>query len=441
MRKKELLKELIISFQQSFCINLKERDIEIAVDSDKIVVLKGVRRSGKSSALHLLIDKALKNGLNINKVLFLNFDDERIPFDTSELDLILQAYRELYPDTEMKDVYFFFDEVQLSIGWEQFVRRIYDNESRHIFITGSNAKMLSSEIASSLRGRTLQYEIFPLSFREYCSFRSISTGKYNVAGRAKLIQEFQNYLFSGGFPELVMNDYKYFEQILQEYYHVMLYRDLLERYEIRNLPALKYFIRRILTNLTKPTSINKIYNELKSAGINVGKNSLYEWIDQLEAVYLFFALPKYDPSFVRENASEKKYYSIDTGFQRALSFSLSKNRGALLENILFLWLRMNSSMNTRLFYYKGKRECDFVITEGNELIHLVQSSWDISDDETYKRELAGLIEASEKLNCNNLWLITAEHEDDIVYKGKTIKIRPAWQVLLEKGMFLKSSPY
>ena len=434
MKKKELLKELIISFQQSFAVNLKERDFEIAVDSDKIVVLKGVRRSGKSSALYLLIDRVLKNGLNIDKVLFLNFDDERIPFDTSEFDLILQAYRELYPDTEMKDVYFFFDEVQLSIGWEQFVRRIYDNESKHIFITGSNAKMLSSEIASSLRGRTLQYEIFPLSFREYCSFRNISTGKYNVAGRAKLIQGFQHYLFSGGFPELVENDYRHFEQILQEYYHVMLYRDLLERYEIRNLPALKYFIRRILTNLTKPTSINKIYNELKSVGINVGKNSLYEWIDQLEAIYLFFALPKYDPSFVKENASEKKYYSIDTGFQGALSFSLSKNRGALLENIVFLWLRRNSSMNTRLFYYKGKKECDFVITEGNELIHLVQSSWDISDDETYKRELAGLIEASEKLNCNNLWLITAEHEDDIVYNGKTIKIRSAWQVLLEKGL-------
>ena len=431
MIRKETLKELIVSFQESFLIRLKQRELEIPVGSGKIVVLKGVRRSGKSSVLNLTIDKVLQSGIPIQHILFLNFDDERIPFETSEFDLILQAYRELYPGINMNEVYFFFDEIQVGNGWEQFVRRIYDSESKHIFITGSNSKLLSSEIATSLRGRTLQYEIFPLSFGEFCQFRDIPGNKFNTSGIAKLINSFHQYLAQGGFPELVINDFNHSNQILQEYYHVMLFRDLVERYEIKNLSALKYFIRRIMVNITKPTSVNKIFNELKSAGITVGKNSLYEWVDHCETIYLFFGLPKFDPSFIKENASEKKYYCIDNGLQRALSTSLSQNSGALLENALFIWLMTCRNFNTNLSYYKDKKECDFVLSDAEKVTFLLQSCWDISDEGTLKREIDGLTEASEKLKCDNLWLINSEVEDDIKRNGKLIKVRPAWKALLE----------
>ncbi|MFW5759094.1 MAG: ATP-binding protein, partial [Bacteroidota bacterium] len=408
MKKKELIKELIVSFQQSLRHDLFSRDVDIPFNTGKIVVLKGVRRSGKSSTLHLTIHQVLASGVSENQILFINFDDERIPFDTSEFDLILQSYRELFPDVPLQEVYMFFDEIQVTNGWEQFVRRVYDNETCNIFITGSNARLLGSEIATSLRGRTLQYEIFPLSFGEYCQFNGITGNKYNASYKARAMKAFHQYLFNGGFPELVINSYEHQNRILQEYYHVMLYRDLLERYEIRNLPALKYFIRRILANITKPTSINKIFNEMKSVGISVGKNSLYEWIDYLEAVYLFFPLPAFEPSMVKESAAEKKYYCIDNGLQRSLSALHSDNKGALLENIVYLWLRNSSTMETRLYYYKGKKECDFVVAEGGKVDILIQVSWDVSDKDTLKREIAGLLEASEKLSCSNLWLITTD---------------------------------
>ena len=417
---------MIVTFQQNLVFGLKERSVEVPVDSGKIVVLKGVRRSGKSSTLFLTIEKVIKQGVDARLIVFLNFDDERLQFSVSDFDVILQAYRELYPGINAADVYFFFDEIQVSDGWEQFVRRVYDNESKNIFISGSNSKLLSSEIATSLRGRTLQYEIFPLSYGEYCNFLSIGDDRYNTANKALLISRFLNYLNFGGFPELVLSDFKFTDRILQEYYHVMLYRDLVERYEIKNLPALKYFIRRILANLTKSTSINKIFNELKSYGINVGKNSLYEWIDHLESVYLFFPLPKYDPSIVKENASDKKYYCIDNGLHKALSTSLSNNLGALLENTVFLWLRGQIDMNLRLYYFKGKHECDFVIASSEKVEYLVQVSYDISGLGTMKREIDGILEASQRLNCDHLFLITSEVQEDIEQNGKVIKVRPAW---------------
>ncbi len=430
MKKKELIKELLVSFQQSLRQGLFGRDVVIPVNTGKIVVLKGVRRSGKSSAMHLTIDQVQASGVSRERILFINFDDERIPFEPEEFDLIMQAYRELFPDIPMHEVYMFFDEIQVSHGWEQFIRRVYDNETRNIFITGSNARLLGSEIATSLRGRTLQYEIFPLSFGEFCRYNGISGNKYNTTEKARAQKAFQQYLFYGGFPELVVNNYEHQQNILQEYYYVMLYRDLIERYEIRNLPALKYFIRRLLANITKPTSINKIFNELKSVGISVGKNSLYEWIDYLEAVYMFFPLPAFDPSLVKENATEKKYYCIDNGLQRSLFAQHSDHKGALLENMVFLWLRTSSSMDTRFFYYKGKKECDFVVVEGARVQKLIQVSWDISEKNTREREIAGLLEASAKLSCNDLWLITAEEEDTLHLNEKTIHVVPAWFITL-----------
>jgi predicted AAA+ superfamily ATPase len=300
-------------------------------------------------------------------------------------------------------------------------------------LTGSNARLLSSEIATSLRGRTLQYEIFPLSFKEFCQFRNVAINNlHQSAQKAKLLKECETYIFYGGFPEVVLDDFKYFEKTLQEYYFVMLYRDLLDRYEIKNLPALKYFIRRILSNITKKTSVNKIYNELKSAGINVGKTSLYEWIEYVEAVYLFLPLPKYNFSPVKELSSERKYYCIDNGLQKALSVTLSEDKGNLLENALFLHLRKNVDFNTDLYYYKGNKECNFVVCKGTNVVRLIQCSWDMSDADTCKREIDGLQEAADALNCNDLWIVTADMNDDVEVNGKTVHIRPAYLYFLQE---------
>ena len=174
------------------------------IDRKKIITVPGVRRCGKSALLLLAINKLLSEGTSREHILFLNFDDERLPFSADNLDEILQAYRELYPHIPLRDVYMFFDEIQMAQDWEQFVRRVYELECKHIFLTGSNSRMLSSELSTSLRGRTLQYEEFTLSFTEYCRFIGTNVNPHSSTGQATLINAFQSYLVNGGFPEVTL---------------------------------------------------------------------------------------------------------------------------------------------------------------------------------------------------------------------------------------------
>ena len=376
MKKKELLKQLIASFQHSVPMEVYPRELKLPTDSGKIITVPGVRRCGKSSLFLLVINQLLtEKHIRKEQILFLNFDDERLQFNAENLDEILQAYRELYPDIPLKDAYLFFDEIQMAKDWQQFVRRIYEQECKHIFITGSNSRMLSSELSTSLRGRTLQYEEFPLSFREYCSFKGIDTNFYIPEHRARITNAFKEYLHQGAFPEVVLAAPLLKERILQEYFFVMLYKDLVERYEIKNPEPVRYFIKRVMSNLTKPTSINRIYNELKSQGVSIGKNTLYDVIVQTESIYLFFALTKYEPSLVKESSGDKKYYCIDNGLRSVLLNPQSEDNGKLLENAVYLHLRRNLSVEAGLHYYKGKKECDFVQTSHGEVIHLIQVTY------------------------------------------------------------------
>ncbi len=431
MKKKELIKELIVNFQQSLPASVIQRNLQLPLHTGKIITVPGVRRCGKSSLFSLAINQLLSEGIEREKILFLNFDDERLSFSSEDFDEILQAYRELYPNEKMAEVYFFFDEIQMTSNWEQFVRRVYDSVSKQIFLTGSNSRMLSSEIATSLRGRTLQFEEFPLSFDEYCHFKDIDTNYYNTSSRAKIINAFYEYLKFGAFPEIVLGDAIYREKILQEYFFVMLYKDLIERYDIRNSSPVRYFIKRMMLNITKPTSINKIYNELKSQGVSVAKNTLYELADQTEAIYLLLSLPKFDFSLIKESNTNKKYYCIDNGLRNAVLTPHSDDAGILLENLVFIHLRRKYSFQKGIYYFKEKKECDFVLTDHSEVIELIQVAWQIDDLDTRNREIAGLIEASNTTNCNKLSIITAETEDEIVVEDRNIRVIPAWKWLLD----------
>ncbi len=432
MNRKELLKQLIVTFQDMLPVQLISRDLELPLYTDKIITIPGVRRCGKSSLMMLAVNRLLADGVDRHRILFLNFDDERLDFTEQNLDEIIQAYQELFPGVQMKEVYLFFDEVQMSRGWEQFIRRIYDQQTKHIFLTGSNSRLLSSEIATSLRGRTLEFEEFPLSFREYCRFKEVDTNYYLPANKAQLVNLFYDYLANGAFPEIVLGQKEYRERILQEYYFVMLYKDLVERYEIKNTLPVRYFIKRILANLSKPTSINKIYNEMKSLGIAGGKDMLYRLAEQTEAVYLLFPLLKYDTSLIRENAADKKYYCIDNGLRNSLLVSKSEDRGALFENLVFLHLRRSCRFHYNLYYYKGRKECDFLLTARQQVVVLLQVCLDISDVATRKREMEGLLAASAETGCDRLFIITAETEEEVVRDGKTVKIVPAWKWMLEE---------
>lgn len=424
---KELIKQLIVTFQDSLPRYLVSRETILPVDTGKIITLPGVRRCGKSSFLLLTVNQLLKNGIPKERILFINFDDDRLLFEPGETDKILEAYRELFPETKMAEVYLFFDEIQELIGWEKFVRRVYDQESKRIFLSGSNSKLLSSELSTSLRGRTLQYEVFPLSFREYCRFKKIETGYYNVSQKARLSNAFNAYLMDGGFPEIAIAEPVLKLNILQDYYFTMLYKDLCERYQIRNVEGVRYFNRRVLINATKPTSIHKIVNEIKSKDKKFSKDFGYELANQTEAIYLFLPLTKYDPSYIKEMQGAKKFYCIDNGFFQALLPSTEMNMGVLLENALFLHLRRQSTPVRSLHYMEGESQCDFIWVENRKIIRAIQVSWDISDPETYRRE----IEAFRNIDCEECFLVTSEEERDVSAFGKTIRIRPAWKMFLQ----------
>ena len=418
MGKKELLKQLIAGFQALLPIEVCPRELTLPLDSGKIITVPGVRRCGKSSLFLLTINQLIRERIIAKEqILFLNFDDERLHLNADNLDEILQAYRELYPAIPLKDVYMFFDEVQMADDWQPFVRRVYEQECRHIFLTGSNSRMLSFELATSLRGRTLQYEEFPLSFNEFCNFTDINTNYYVPENRAKLVNAFKTYLHGGGFPEVVLAAPLYKDRILQGY-------------ELKNPEPIRYFLKRVMSNLAQPTSINRIYNELKSQGVSIGKNTLYDVIVQTESVYLFFSLTKYEPSLVKESTGDKKYYCIDNGLRSVLLNPHSEDNGKLLENAVFLHLRRNLRIQEELHYYKGKKECDFVVVEYDKVTRLIQVSYQMGDEETRKREVDGLLEAAQATGCRELTIVTMEAEAEWKEQDMSIHVVPAWKWML-----------
>ncbi|NTV99667.1 MAG: ATP-binding protein, partial [Chlorobiaceae bacterium] len=296
--KKDIIRQIIRNFHVSPLPSMKRRLLQVPTDTGKIVTLVGVRRSGKTSCLFNSINGLLNKGVPMTSILYVNFEDERLELKTDELDLLLQAYQELYPEMLMEGCYFFFDEIQNVAGWDKFVRRIYDSITKNIFITGSNARFLSSDIASSLRGRAVSYEVYPLSFSEYLDFKGVSADLDSTKSIAVINHHLGDYLKRGGFPEVIGYDDALRNRVLQEYFNVMIYRDLAERYEIRNLPALKFFLKRILASATKQFSVNNIYKELKSSGFRIGKNQLYDYLEASVNVYLAQILRKYSGSLV-----------------------------------------------------------------------------------------------------------------------------------------------
>jgi uncharacterized protein len=433
MSTKKRIKDIIVNQHNRAAENdLFPRELKLPVNSGKIVVVSGIRRCGKTTVLKLTQNILLSGGIDRQKILFFNFDDERLMLKTEELDLILQAYRELYPELDLNESYFFFDEIQNIENWEKFVRRVYDNETKNIFISGSNSKLLGSEIATSLRGRTLQYELYPLNFAEYLSFSNINPQYYGDKNYADMQNAFNKYLKEGGFPETIGKNIEDREYILGDYFQVLLFRDIIERYKLTRITALKYYIQKLVANLGKPFSINKIYNELKSQGVRVDKEYLYEIMEYIEAVYLGFRLYKFDYAIVNREMSDKKMYLADNGLLNAISWQFSKDNGKLLENTVFVWLKQQAKSD--LFYYSQTTECDFVVFDRDRPTHCIQVCYDISDTDTRKREIKGLIDALHYFKLDKGYIITAEHEEEFDMDGKRIYIRPAYKVFIDNKL-------
>ena len=414
---KKKIKQIIRDFYLQKPFEVHNRELQLPINTQKIITLMGVRRCGKTSILHETINR-LTQTIDKKRILFFNFEDERFELNQESLDLILQAYMELYPEIAMKDTYLFFDEIQNVDGWEKFVRRVYDGVSKNIFITGSNSKLLSRDIATSLRGRTITYEVFPLSFREYLAFENIEVDLHSTKSLAFIHNRLEKFLHEGAFPETLLFDERIREKILQDYYNVMIYKDLIERFEIKNTKALKFFLKRILASSTKLVSVNKIYNHLKSSGFKVGKNSLYEYLGYVEDIYLSLTLDKYSQKITTQ--TEKKVYSIDIGFNNTLLYKFSDDIGKSMENAVFLELRRREK---EIYYHTDRTsECDFVVLEKGRVVQAIQVTYEMENEKTRDREFKGLLNACKQYGLNKGFIITYEEEGTYEEDGMSIEL-------------------
>ena len=430
---KDTIKSLIVTKQKEIPFPMKERDNELPLNSQSIVTVVGVRRCGKSSRMQLTINALVENGLSPEAVLWVGFDDERLAGMTvSELDEVLEAYRELYPTQDLKNVYMFFDEIQLIDQWELFVMRVFKSYCKNIFVSGSNAKMLSQEIATTLRGWSIEEKTYPLSFMEYCQFTGIKTHHLTEQDTTILRLKWDEYCMESAFPEIVLTESKSLrDRKLQSYFDAMLFRDLVERHNISNTSVLRYFIKRLMNKLTKPTSINAIYNDIKSQGFKISKDDLYLWADYVCECFMFLRISKYTSSLIEEQQSLRKYYFIDNGLRQAVLLPQSDDNGKLLENAVLLHLNRRLQPFDKITYYSGNKECDFIVQHEQQVKALYQVCWDMQDTLTRQREIDGIIEASRMTKCDNLFIITHDNEDTIIQDGKTINMIPAWKWMME----------
>lgn len=432
--RKDVIKSLIAIKQSEIPFDVIERDVKLPINRKKIITVPGVRRCGKSTLMEITINNLVREGVPSKNILWLGFDDERLRMMSSEeLDDVIVSYMEMFPDTPMKDVHIFFDEIQLIKDWEYFVLRVYKSYCKNIYICGSNATMLSTELSSALRGYPLEYETYPLSFKEYCRFKGITTDSYLEQDRARLKMTFEAYNQASAFPEIVLTSSKSEQlKLLHGYFDTMILKELSEHYNISNTSVMRYFVKRIMANLTKPTSINAIYKDIKSQGLKVSKDDLYLWADYICDIFMFIRISKYDRSLIKEQKALDKYYCIDNGMRGAVLIPQSNDNGKNLENIVFMQLNRMRLPSDKITYYQGNCECDFVLQREDSVIQLIQVTWSMIDESTREREIKGLLEAASVTGCGNLIIVTKDEEDTFVREDKEINVIPAWKWLLQE---------
>jgi len=426
---KEKWSEIIKSFQDSELPELIERDINIPTDVPirRAVSIIGPRRAGKTYEMFLLIKKLLKV-IKKEQILYVNFERADIGIVSYE-DLIamLETSYEIYPANKNKKMWLFLDEIQNVSNWEKFVRTALD-ENIQVFISGSSSKLLSREIATSMRGRSLSYRVFPFSFKEYLKTKKIGFEKYlSSYEKARILNALRNYMEYGGYPEAILYE-KEREKILTELRETVIYRDVIERSKIRNVKAMRLLINALINS--KEFSVNKFYNFLKSTGVKIGKNVLYNYLEYLNDVFFVFLLRKFSYSYKNAEQSIPKVYFIDNGLLRVSGI---QDKGRLMENLVFVeLLRRNLDVS---YHQSANGEVDFVIKGDKKVKQLLQVCYNVEDLYTKERETGVLIKTGKDLGCKNLIVLTWDYEkaEEISWFGtkRVVKFTPLWKWLLE----------
>jgi predicted AAA+ superfamily ATPase len=411
-------------------LEVVEREVGIKPNKDMAIGIIGPRRAGKTFACYYLIKKW---NLKDEDYLFVNFEDDEVKRkNREEVVRCVQTHVEIYGK---EPEFIFLDEIQNLKDWESFVYSLVEKKRYFIFLTGSSSKLLSKEVATQLRGRSLNYAIFPFSFKEFLISKKFQLKEvYSSIEEAKLKNFLNEYLQKGGFPLVVLGkiDEKTFAR---EYVDVVLYKDIVERFKIENVDAARFLLYSLLESFSKEFSINKVYKTMKEKGMEVSNKVLYSYASYIQEAFFSFFVKKFYYSYRKSELSIPRVYVNDIGIANNFSrHQFMENVGRLMENLVFIELKKQelSNLIERIYYFKDtQNEVDFVVKRGLEIDQLIQVTYVSGKDEIDKREIKGLLKASESLNCSNLLVITWDYEDEMNVNNKKIVFKPLWKWLLQ----------
>ena len=437
--------------------------LKLYMDSKAILIIKGPRRAGKTVLMDLIIRNMIAEGrCGRERILYVNIEDYRF-YDHYSLELlekILQCFLEnIFPlsdegssttspaahgveenpgveeTSSIPDkpdtVYFFIDEIQHIPGFEHYLRTKYDQADREyrikFIITGSNARLLSKELGTLLTGRMVSMEVFPFSFEEFLRYHQVEFDDRSFfmmeQQRMKVYQKFNSYIRNGGIPEFL--DEADPSRRLQEYFDNVLFRDIVERHNIRNVRQMKELALYLITNAASQFSANKI-----SRMLGASVNTITAYLSDLECSYLILYLKQYSPSFRKQITTRSKVYCVDTGLMNAVGFRFSEGRGHLLENVVYVHLKR---LGKEVYYYRNstnQRECDFLLKDGLNVVQAIQVAQDLGSASVRKREIDGLMDAVKEFDLHEGLILTDDEFDTFEHDALTIKVRPIWFWLL-----------
>ncbi len=390
------------------------------IKNDEVLVIKGVRRSGKSTLMINQIKKLFSDGIDVKNILFINLEDPRfINYLSTEL---LQNIKDIYLEylNPSQKPYIFLDEIQNIPNWEKWVNKEYELKLSQLIISGSNSSMLSSEIASSLSGRYLAIDVYPLSFKEYLSFKNIKIKtKLDLINKKNIIsREFENYLKNGGFPKVIAYDDNQKRELLTTYKDSILLKDIVARYKLKEFSTLEEIAAFLLSNSGISQNINKLKNNF-----HISYDMASAYLEYLIKAYMIFEVNKFDYSLKKQNVNDKKYYSIDLGLSNIMRVPNLQNRGSDLETIVYLELKRRGY---KVYYYKTSNnlECDFLLEDKNRLKILIQVTTSLKDEKTKKREFRSFSRTISKLQLKNVecQLICEDNSNIEIYDNIEIQI-------------------
>ncbi|NLH50940.1 MAG: ATP-binding protein [Myxococcales bacterium] len=427
------LQSLILDFQETTWESGVPRHLKIETVPGKASVCIGVRRSGKSTYLFQIMERLLEEGVPRENILYLNFFDDRLhDLRQGNLGLIVEAYYSLFPKKkDSSTVYCFFDEIQTVSGWEPFVDRLMRTEKCVVYLSGSSARMLSKEIATQMRGRALSWELFPFSFGEFLDCQGIDYPRSLTTKRRLLIQKsFAEYWETGGFPEVVGLDRRLRVKIHQEYYQAVLFRDLIERYDISHPKAVTDLAHRLVDNMATHYSINSLTGYLKSLGHKAPKAAVSDYLEWFEDAFFLFSVRIFDASTAVANTNPKKIYCVDHALVTSVASGILVNSGHLLENLIFTGLRR---VTPEIHYYRTEngKEVDFIVHLPEQPRLLVQVCESIADPKTKRREIEALSDAMAEQGVQSGTIVTRNEAAKFELDHGIIDVVPAWRFLLD----------